>query len=79
MRASAASLGPEPQLRRKAIISAAAPAAVMLAKKYGSHLEEHTYIGDQVVVNLTSRPPKFLGSASSAPEGLGSQIGANYV
>ena len=32
-----------------------------------------------VVVNLASRPPHFLGSASSAPEGLGSQIGANLV
>ena len=32
-----------------------------------------------VVVNLASRPPQFLGSACSAPEGLGSQIGANYV
>ena len=32
-----------------------------------------------VVVNLASRPPQFLGSASSAPEGLGSQIGANLV
>ena len=30
-----------------------------------------------VVVNLASRPPQFLGSASSAPEGLGSQDGAN--
>ena len=32
-----------------------------------------------VVVNLASRLPQFLGSASSAPEGLGSQIGANLV
>ena len=32
-----------------------------------------------VVVNLASRPPQFLGSASSAPEGLGSQYGANLV
>ena len=32
-----------------------------------------------VVVNLASRPPQFLGSASSAPEGLGSHIGANLV
>ena len=34
---------------------------------------------DVVVVNLASRPPQFLGSASSAPEGLGNQIGANLV
>ena len=32
-----------------------------------------------VVVNLASRLPQFLGSASSAHEGLGSQIGANLV
>ena len=32
-----------------------------------------------VVVNLASIPPQFLGYASSDPEGLGSQIGANYV
>ena len=32
-----------------------------------------------VVVNLASRPPQFLGSASSAPEGLSSQTGANLV
>ena len=32
-----------------------------------------------IVVNLASRPPEFLGSASSAPEGLGSQYGANLV
>ena len=32
-----------------------------------------------VVVNLASRLPQFLGSASSAPEGLGSQYGANLV
>ena len=32
-----------------------------------------------VVVNLASRSPQFLGSASSAPEGLGSQYGANLV
>ena len=32
-----------------------------------------------VVIDLASRPPQFLGSASSAPEGLGSQIGANLV
>ena len=38
-----------------------------------------TNVGDAVVVNLASRLPRFLGSASSAPEGLGSQIGANLV
>ena len=32
-----------------------------------------------VVVNLVSRPPQFLGPASSAPEGQGGQTGANYV
>ena len=32
-----------------------------------------------VVVNLASRLPQFLGSASSAPEGLGGQYGANLV
>ena len=31
-----------------------------------------------VVVNLTSRPPQCLGFASSDPEGLGSQYGANF-
>ena len=36
-----------------------------------------TLIGRTVVVNLVSRLPQFLGSASSAPEWLGSQIGAN--
>ena len=30
-----------------------------------------------IVVNLASRPPEFLGSASSAPEGLVSHYGAN--
>ena len=30
-----------------------------------------------VVVNLASRPPHFLGSASSAPERQGRQYGAN--
>ena len=45
MRASAAALGPEPQPRRKAIVSAAAPAAVTVVKKQSSYLEED---GDQV-------------------------------
>ena len=31
-----------------------------------------------VFVNLASRPPKFLGFASSDLEGLGSQYGANF-
>ena len=32
-----------------------------------------------VVVSLASRPPQFLGSASSAPEGWGTEYGANLV
>ena len=40
MLASAAALGPEPQPRRKATVSAAAPAAVMVIKKQGSYLED---------------------------------------
>ena len=32
-----------------------------------------------IVDNLTSRPPQFLGSASSTPEELGNQYGANLV
>ena len=32
-----------------------------------------------VVVNLASRPPQFLGSASSVPDWLGGQYGANLV
>ena len=40
-RASVAALGSEPQPRRKAIVSAAAHAAVMVVKKHGSHLEEY--------------------------------------
>ena len=31
------------------------------------------------VFTLASRPPQILGSANSAPEGLGSQYGANLV
>ena len=39
-RASAVALGPEPQPRRKAIVSAADPAAVMVVNKQGSYLED---------------------------------------
>ena len=39
-RAFAVALGPEPQPQRKAIVSAAAPAAVLVVKKQGSYLEE---------------------------------------
>ena len=38
--AAAAVLGPEPEPRQKAIVSTAAPAALMVVKKHGSHLEE---------------------------------------
>ena len=39
-RASAAALGTEPQPRRKAIVSAAAPGAVMVVNKQDSYLED---------------------------------------
>ena len=35
-RTSAAALGPEPQTRRKVIVSAAAPAAIMVVRKQGN-------------------------------------------
>ena len=58
----------------------------LLACPFGSQIESSEQRDESrhtkesvVVVNLASRPPQFLGSASSAPEGLGSQDGANLV
>ena len=63
MRASETALGPEPQQRRKAIVLAAALAAVMVDKK-DSHLEEDR--GSGVCVCVLS---SILQGSSFRPRG----------